>query len=294
MKLMKPLIDGDILLYEMGFSSQDKDGPFTWEHCENIFNNRVDEILFDVGATSPPIFYLTNTPYLNSVLNKRRRFVDEPEVEYVPNFREAVSVTKEYKGGRKQDKPYHFYNLITYMMSEHEVHINEQGLEADDAICIELTSNPDAIACSRDKDLRQCPGMHYSWQCGAQTSIGPYLVEGLGTLERIVKPVKNAKGVWEDKLTDKVFGTGAKLFYYQMLTGDPVDNIQGIKGIGPVNAVKLLADCATERELFDVVYGIYEEKYGEDCRTHFREMADLLWMIREIKDGVPVKWKVPK
>jgi hypothetical protein len=77
------------------------------------------------------------------------------------------------------------------------------------------------IICSRDKDVRQCPGWHYSWECGKQPSIGPIMVDELGHL--VDKNAGKFNPLTGKKLPLKVFGTGHKFFYYQMLTGDTVD-----------------------------------------------------------------------
>jgi len=67
-----------------------------------------------------------------------------------------------------------------------------------------------------------------------------------------------------------------KNFYIQILTGDRVDNIPGLKGIGPVKAKKILKDCQTEQDLFDAVL----EKYDNDIET-LTERARLLWIRRK-------------
>jgi 5'-3' exonuclease len=46
-------------------------------------------------------------------------------------------------------------------------------------------------------------------------------------------------------------------FYLQILTGDRVDNIQGLKGIGPAKGAKLLKDCTTVEELYQAVFEAY-------------------------------------
>jgi 5'-3' exonuclease len=183
---------------------------------------------------------------------------------FTPNFRYEVAVTKPYKGTRKNPKPFHFYNIMVYLLAEYDTRVARKGVEADDAMCIHQTSKEDTIICSRDKDLRMCPGWHYTWECGLQRAIGPHFTDEIGTL------YKNTKG--------EVIGYGLKFFFYQMLVGDSADNIPGLPRAGKAAAFTALADLTTEDELFAAVTTMYKEKLGEGAGPYFREQADLLWM----------------
>lgn len=299
--MTKPLLDFDILLYEIGFSSQrnevDEAGeryiePASWEFCQDLLDRKIELICDEVEGTQPPTLYLTNTPYLNSALNRRRRFAEEDEVEYVPNFRELVSTTG-YKLNRNPVKPFHFNNLIHYAMSAYDVRINEKGLEADDQVCIDsFRLKGGATICSRDKDLRQCPGRYYGWECGKQPSIGPIIIDQLGTLVHTNAGERDSKG---RKATPKIFGTGDKFFYYQLLAGDSVDTIGGIKGAGPVFAYNAIKDATSSRDCYEIVAEVYSKNHLDEWRVKFREMADLLYIIREEDEGgIPIRWKIPK
>lgn len=283
---MKPLIDSDIILYEVGFGSQEtkEDGtvePRDWAFAQELLESKVKHICEMVGATEPPLFFLTNTPRINKILNKGRKRADEPQKEYVENFRVEAAKEKEYKGTRKADKPFHFYNLLAHIMGTYDCHIAENGIEADDAMCImqySRLSQRDTVICSRDKDLRQCPGKHFTWENGKQASWGPEWVEPLGFLE------KRGKGI---------FGTGHKFFYAQMLIGDTTDNIGGVKGKGPAFAYNLLNDLETERECYEHVAEVYVKTYEDEWEAKFMEQASLLWMVREVNEDSSPKFYVP-
>ena len=298
---MKPLIDSDILVYEIGFSSQEGTGPdavpASWEFAQDLLEKRLALICDEVKATEEPRLFLTNTKKINKTLNKKREREGEKPKEYVENFRVAVAKDKEYKGTRKADKPFHFNNLLQHILASYDAVVNEDGLEADDLMCIQQYSRWvrdefDTIICSRDKDVRQCPGWHYSWEVAKQASIGPIFVEPLGFLEHKNAGEVDARGRAKPA---KIFGVGEKFFYYQLLVGDTVDNIGGIQGRGPVFAYNLLKDAPSARACYELVAEKYVQAYGDDWKVKFREQADLLWMVRELDEkGEKIKWKPPK
>ena len=161
------------------------------------------------------------------------------------NFRNDIAVTAPYKGNRKDLKrPKHYEAIRKHLVDLGAILV--EGMEADDAIAIEATANGGFIV-SIDKDLDQIPGHHYNFVKHEEY----FVTEEQGLLN----------------------------FYKQILTGDRVDNIMGIKGIGPVKADKLLAKCKTEKEMFDVCVKAYNDN-GEDGVLRTTENARLLWLLR--------------
>lgn len=246
-----------------------------------LLDQKIMEICALVWATEPPVLYLTNDRRMHKKVNKQLVKQGLPEMEYQPNFRDAVAEKKEYKGSvsRKKEKPFHYDNLTAYMFANYHVEV-AVGMEADDLMSAHQYARIDkldTIICSRDKDLRITPGMHFGWECGKQPQFGPERVTELGSIE-----LKGRK---------KIVGTGLKFFYSQVLTGDTVDNIPGLPGCGPVAAYESLFDGQTEGELFERVVGLYQSKYGEDWRKEMNEQCQLLWMVRELdEEGYPIKY----
>lgn len=157
------------------------------------------------------------------------------------NFREVVATTAPYKGNRKDfQRPKHYDALRTYLQRLGAELV--EGQEADDAIAIKAQEGPYWIV-SIDKDFDQVPGWHYNF-------------------------VKKEKYY----ITEE---EGLRNFYTQILTGDRVDNIIGIKGVGPVKAEKILKDCTTEREYYDACVKAYD---GDIARV--TENGVLLWLRR--------------
>lgn len=261
---MTPLIDADILAYEIGFATQKKiEGeivPSPVEEVNEMVDSRIREICAAVYATEEPRLFLTG----------------------YGNFRFAAATSREYKGNRKSIKPYHYKYIRAYLQAKYGAEIIN-GMEADDALCIEQTKrlqHRDTIICSRDKDLKQCPGFHYTWECGKQGSWGPAWVEELGSLT-----LKGPK---------KLIGTGSKFFYSQLLTGDSTDTYDGLQGCGPIRTYALLNECTSELELYRAVREAYQQKYSDGADERLTEQAMLAYMIREADvNGKPIFWKAP-
>ena len=173
------------------------------------------------------------------------------------NFRNEIAVTEPYKGNRKDmKKPIH-YDAIRKHLVEKLGAVLIEGMEADDAIAIEATNmGNQAIIVSIDKDLDQVAGLHYNFV--------------------------------KQELYEVTPEEGMLNFYKQILTGDRVDNIIGIKGVGPVKAAKLLKDCKTEKEMFDVCVKAYNDD-GQDGVARATENGNLLWLLRD-KDK---RWEAP-
>ena len=257
---MKPLIDADILRYEVGFGAetgwQTEDELPPWPYVEEMLHYRIDKICADVVATEPPVLYITEGR----------------------TFRFDIAKKKPYKGTRKEHKPWHFNNLTVYFKDVLKCEI-VTGIEADDAMAIRHMGPEETIICSRDKDLKQLPGPYYSWELGRQPSFGPEVITKEGSLT-----------LSEDNKT--LTGTGLPFFYAQVLIGDKSDNIPGLPGCGPVRAFELLGDVTTE-DLYTEVKLEYQDNYEADWEEELLEQGRLCWMTRRLhEDGSPVLWEI--
>lgn len=291
MEKRQPLIDGDILRYEIGFcgeydeideaTGEKKHHVREFDFVAELLDGRIKGIIEDTGATEPPILYLTGSNTSTKIINRSLQYLGEPEIQLAVPFRERVATVKPYKGTRKEGKPFHFDNLTAYILGNYDTRVSN-SLEADDLLCIEQYSrllSADTIICTRDKDLRQCPGWQFGWECGKQASFGPTFVDNKGGL------------VFHD---GDLKGTGTKFFFAQMLTGDTVDNIPGCPKVGPVKAFDILSKCNTKREHERAVIEAYQKAYPDNYRDMLEEQSKLLWMVRELnEDGSPkhYEWK---
>jgi hypothetical protein len=174
------------------------------------------------------------------------------------NFRNAIAVTAPYKGQRKGTKPKHYEAIRDYFVSNWGFKI-EYEQEADDAIGIAATDLGDeSIIVTIDKDLDNIPGHHYNFVTKRKYYVTPD------------EAIRN--------------------FYRQILTGDVVDNVKGLRGIGPVKADRILGVAAGlctnrnvsgsisefEGELYQKVVAAYD---GDRARVD--ENGRLLWIRRQ-------------
>ena len=222
---MLALLDGDILCYRIGFSTEDESPTIALYRLDKY----IDDITFGAEASDYKV-YLTDSR---------------------GNYRNAIY--PDYKANRaKLSKPSHYQIIKDYLIN-HEAAIVATGQEADDALGIEQTLLGDeSIICSIDKDMLMIPGWHYNFVKRDRIYITPEI--------------------------------GIRKFYTQILTGDPVDNIPGLKGIGPKKAGKILEDCTNEQEFKVKVFDAYKERHSdlpdEEIRSTIERNGRLLWIRR--------------
>jgi 5'-3' exonuclease len=222
------LIDGDILVYRIGFSVDDpEDEKFAISRMGHFI-----EGLIELDGIQSYVGFITGKS----------------------NYRDEIATECTYKGNRENArKPIHYDSLREYLMSKWYFKLIE-GQEADDAIGIQAYTLPEDSYCimSIDKDLNMLKGWHYNF-------------------------VKNDLYYVDEE-------QGIRNFYLQILTGDRVDNIPGIKGVGPKKAEKILNDCDTEQQMFETVLEKYEGNLDK-----LTERARLLWIRRKENQ----LWKPP-
>ncbi|MDJ0764871.1 MAG: hypothetical protein QNJ97_17955 [Myxococcota bacterium] len=177
------------------------------------------------------------------------------------NFRNSVATILPYKGNRDPDhKPVHGKAIKEHMHANYRVStsVNE---EADDLIAYShyrmFCEDPwSSVLVSSDKDLRMVPGLHYDFS------------------------------------KDEAFFISEKLgkfnFRKQLLSGDPTDNIPGIKNIGPKRAHTYLEQAGSPREQWDLIVEYYKRDYGDQWYESLVEVGRLLWMRRR-----PHEWWLP-
>lgn len=132
------LLDGDGLVYKIGFSTQD----IPLGQAIARMRSAIDTIAF-VGARA----------------DSYRGFLSPRG----STFRHRLARRQKYKGNREgNEKPVHYEGLREYLQEREcfEMAVDE---EADDQLGINLVAlGENAICCSPDKDLDNVPGWHYN------------------------------------------------------------------------------------------------------------------------------------
>lgn len=262
----KLLIDGDVLLYRCGFAVEKT--KYLVETAGGFLPASSHKEATDLAEVNNTVSIWSRKEIepLENALHLVKTVIQKIQDRYpsynkeiylspsVGNFREAIAVTHKYKGNRDAtQKPKYFKEIKDYLIERYGA-VVARGQEADDELGIGATTFPDSIMVSTDKDLLQVPGRHYNW-------------------------VKE-----EEVNVSKKEGTLA--FYSQVLSGDPTDNIHGLRGIGPAKASKMLADCASSRDCWKVVLDAYRDQESEDRAI---ENARLLWVRRKVDE----MWEPP-
>ena len=153
------------------------------------------------------------------------------------NFRKSIQPA--YKGHRQRKKPCGYKRVINQLKTEYEV-ILMPTLEADDALGIYATNNPDCVICSPDKDMRQIPGRLFD----------------MSEMMNVEK------------------AEGEKWHLVQTLAGDQTDGYAGVPGIGIKRAITLFEEKGYSWET--VVQAFAQKDLSEDVALENARLAKIL------------------
>jgi len=143
-------------------------------------------------------------------------------------------VYPEYQGGRTENEKTYIHTALIQQLCKPNAKIHgnpvivTEDLEADDVIVKGLYDNPNSIALSDDKDLKQVQGTHVSIRSDKVVE-----TDALGYIEK-------------DK--SKYLFTGITGFIYQIVTGDQADGVPGLV-FEPKWAAMFMPTKAQEKQL---------------------------------------------
>ena len=171
------------------------------------------------------------------------------------NFRNHLGYTKKYKGTRDPNNKPVWFDEVAMWYNERFNVVVAVDCEADDA-CIML-HDADTIIVSADKDLLQSPGRFVITRTKEiPGNEFPYFL--------------NEKFVTEEE--------GHRRLVSQLISGDTVDNIPGLSGVGPVAIAKLFKGAKKE-DFARLALGKFQEELGiEKGLDAFVEMYSLVRM----------------
>jgi hypothetical protein len=134
---MHVLIDGDIIGYRIGFSTEEENEKIVISRVATF----VETMLWEDLEAETYQGYLTGKE----------------------NFRNEIAITAPYKGNRTAPKPKHLQLIRDYLISAWDFQVSD-GQEADDSIAIEHTArNYHSVIASIDKDFMQLRGNHWNF-----------------------------------------------------------------------------------------------------------------------------------
>lgn len=172
------------------------------------------------------------------------------------NFR--YDINPNYKADRKdKPRPKWLQDVREHLVVGWHARVSD-GNEADDEMGIsQCAGDGNTVICSNDKDMLMVPGHHFNPVTGEHRVISPH--------------------------------QGMQNFYFQMIMGDPSDNIFGYDGkkrskvpkfLEPM--ISILMSCETPKEMDDYVTGLYIE---HDQQQYYHINAACLWIQRKVNDN---------
>jgi len=280
---MKALIDADIIAYSCSCITDGKqyrlDAPFgtVTSSKKKELNEICDEynMPHDVIETFWEPEDVANTCHsmklmLMRILEDLDINLDDCQLYLSDDNNFRYQVDPDYKANRKSMRvPKNLVDAKEYLKNNWDTKILPNH-EADDVLGIiqwkdyvQNYKDPtkcQTIICTLDKDLNMIPGWHFNWRTG-----DTFWVEEFDAM---------------------------RLFYEQLLKGDRVDNIIGLKNIGDVRATKMIEIYSTEKEMWDKAVSAYVTEEGDPTKGEERALrnARLLWIRREPNQ----MWTPPK
>lgn len=180
-----------------------------------------------------PIIRLTDDFLATSIFGK----IEDPIIfcwsgKSYNTFRNHICIEKKYKSGRNKEENYpgesaDSMKVAEYIMSKY-ISLLFEDLEADDVVS--ALQGEDTYIMSKDKDLKQVPGMHYDFA--------------------------------SNKIYEITKQEAAYNLAYQLLAGDSTDNIGGFPKIGKKKAKAFLDAIVSPREYVLRVAKLYQDNFG--------------------------------
>ena len=272
------LIDGDVLAYHACRPR--------WLKTATIENGKA-HIQLDVDGKKIPLEYSEDddSKYLEeSWTNFKQDLENLKDYLWTSDYLMAVggrdnfrkTMYPEYKMNRHKEgvKQNEFVPVIRERAVDEGLAVFADNREADDYLrvwaeeCREY--NLEHIICSVDKDLRCIPGKYFN--------------------------IKKKNGKFINEVENISEMDAIKLYYNQLLQGDPTDKIPGIPGLGPVIAKRLIAPCKTEEEMQELVVDEYIKAFGyEEWKDYLLSNGKMIHLQKNLNDYFTISdWDIIK
>lgn len=250
-------IDADVIKYQAGFAAQKtiyhlyyEDGELAGtfqnaKECKDYLKDQEEFLGADISGytrESEVIAQSEEEAVKACDLLIKQLKKECPCKEYVfyvsgkNNFRDKIATLHQYGGNRQNvAKPVWVNTVVERLKGEYQAKIVD-GLEGDDLVSVGLVSRTKkgqlAIHLGIDKDVKYgTPGWHYDWKAKQFIYTSP---------EEAIRYV-----------------------YCQAIAGDATDGYYGIPKVGMKKAEKIIADCKTEREMYEAAVEAYRKHFGD-------------------------------
>ena len=253
-------IDGDVLVY-LACKSRYKDGEtiHPWHTNKPTFTMAEDALYLEDCWTNfkKIVEDVKDVTFANDhVMAMKSPFNYRDELYPIIEMDEGVFVGYKSSRMKKPEDSNLFVHELRKRAVECGLAVEATGREADDLVrmwAIQATqAGEDVTTISIDKDLDAIPGKHYNPKTKVHYTISEEYA--------------------------------LKFEYAQLLAGDPVDDIPGIRGIGIKTALELLKDCTTEDEYQFVVLTEYQDMFGEKWKEYLLANGKLLHIQKHEHD----------
>jgi len=191
-------------------------------------------------------------------------FCDETQIAVFGEKNFRIDFFSDYKNtpSRKKSKENNpFYFELRQMLLDEGLVVPATGMEADDLVRIwaeeARAREQQFVVASVDKDLQCIAGHHYL--------------------------------IHRDELIHVTEDQGDKHYWTQILTGDSVDNIRGLRGIGPKKAERILEGASNSRVRKQRVIDAYYEHHGAGWREELLHTGTLIHIMRTRDDWFKLK-----
>lgn len=268
------LIDADTLAYTACLNTEQQEclmeqDLYTKEDYEELLNHEnYDEANHCIWTNNIELAYSKALEKLQKILEKTG--CQTCELHFTggrENFR--YQVKPDYKANRTGMRtPTGLKELKAKLLENFDGTISTSW-EADDIVVCKKVNNPDKyIMVAVDKDLLySVEGTHFNYYESSKYNI-------------------------DMKFQEVDANTAMRWAYIQCLIGDTTDNIEGIKGIGPKKAEKILAGCSTHADYWYAVANAFEEA-GKDLMDAIETMRLVnMYQLEQQGDEYMIKlWK---
>jgi hypothetical protein len=176
------------------------------------------------------------------------------------NFRKDLKQNFCKYKGKRREKPDNYLECREYIIKKYKP-IMKKNYEADDTASVEaynyIKTGQLYMLITLDKDWKTIGGLFYN-----------LLYNNLSAISKV---------------------EGIEFFHQQLLTGDAVDNIPGIEGVGPIKANKILKG-KNLKDQFEAIIKTYKTHYPNDFRSRLDVMGIMLYLIKDFKANS--KWSI--